>query len=167
MIQEGNLPSVSPPMEIVACSLKDLIHYFLPLEGLSHEAKQNNMTALKNRQNMFQEEVNLCGNYSNWHKHVTCWSIIHTFTLFSSQGVIDLVLDCIDRLHQYSSGSHFAAHNDAQQEWVRILNNFYELLGENQRTSYQYRWLNTASFFTSNTHIHITSKGSKRGQNMV
>nr|XP_040034926.1 ryanodine receptor 2 [Gasterosteus aculeatus aculeatus] len=99
LIQEGNLPSVSPPMEIVACSLKDLIHYFLPLEGLSHEAKQNNMTALKNRQNMFQEE-----------------------------GVIDLVLDCIDRLHQYSSGSHFAAHNDAQQEWVRILNNFYELL---------------------------------------
>ncbi|KAM8858469.1 ryanodine receptor 2 isoform 4-T8 [Spinachia spinachia] len=101
LIQEGNLPSVSLPMEMVARSLKDLIQYFLPLEGPGHEAKQNNMAALKNRQNMFQEE-----------------------------GVIDLVLDCIDRLHQYSSGSRFAeaAHSDAQQEWVHILNNFYELL---------------------------------------
>ncbi|XP_062422699.1 ryanodine receptor 2 [Pungitius pungitius] len=101
LIQDGNLPSVSLPMETVACSLMDLIHYFLPLEGLGHEAQQNNITALKNRQNMFQEE-----------------------------GVIDLVLDAIDRLHQYSGGSRFAeaAHNDAQQEWVHILNSFYELL---------------------------------------
>ncbi|XP_068576132.1 ryanodine receptor 2 isoform X5 [Cebidichthys violaceus] len=100
--QQGNLTAVSLPMEIVTCSLQDLINYFQPpLEGLGHEAKQNNMAALKNRQNMFQEE-----------------------------GVIDLVLDCIDRLHQYSSGSHFAeaAQSDTGAEWVHILNNFYELL---------------------------------------
>uniref|UniRef100_A0A8C3ABS1 Ryanodine receptor 2 n=1 Tax=Cyclopterus lumpus TaxID=8103 RepID=A0A8C3ABS1_CYCLU len=94
--QQGNLTSVSLPMEKVTCSLQDLIHYFQPpLEGLGHEAKQNNMTALKNRQNMFQEE-----------------------------GVIDLVLDCIDRLHQYSSVSQ----SDRGEEWVHILNNLYELL---------------------------------------
>lgn len=58
--QHGNLMSVSLPMEIVTCSLQDLINYFQPPpEELDHEAKQNNMSALKNRQNMFQEEVNL------------------------------------------------------------------------------------------------------------
>ena len=64
--QQGNLTSVSLPMEMVTCSLQDLINYFQPPpEGLDHEAKQNNMTALKNRQHMFQEEVNksLCVNY--------------------------------------------------------------------------------------------------------
>ncbi|XP_041802824.1 ryanodine receptor 2-like [Chelmon rostratus] len=100
--QHGNLMSVSLPMEIVTCSLQDLINYFQPPpEELDHEAKQNNMSALKNRQNMFQEE-----------------------------GVIDLVLDCIDRLHQYSSASHFAeaAQSDTGEEWETILNRFYELL---------------------------------------
>lgn len=58
--QQGNLPSVSLPMEMVTCSLQDLIKYFQPpLEGLGHEAKQNSKKALKNRQNMFQEEVKL------------------------------------------------------------------------------------------------------------
>ncbi|XP_071061794.1 ryanodine receptor 2 isoform X1 [Pseudochaenichthys georgianus] len=100
--QQENLKSVSLPMEIVTCSLQDLIKYFqLPSEGQSHEAKQNNMRALKSRQNMFQEE-----------------------------GVIDFVLDCIDRLHHYSGGSHFAevAQSDKGEEWETILNRFYELL---------------------------------------
>ncbi|XP_059214929.1 ryanodine receptor 2 [Centropristis striata] len=100
--QQRNLTSVSLPMETVTCSLQDLINYFQPpSEGLSHEAKQNNLTALKNRQNMFQQE-----------------------------GVTDLVLDCIDRLHQYSSGTHFAeaAQSDMGDEWETILNHFYELL---------------------------------------
>lgn len=50
----------------------------------------------------------------------------------SSQGVIDLVLDCIDRLHQYSSASHFAeaVQSDTGEEWETIVNHFYELLGE-------------------------------------
>ncbi|XP_044070697.1 ryanodine receptor 2 isoform X3 [Siniperca chuatsi] len=100
--QQGNLTAVSLPVEIVTRSLQDLVNYFHPPpEGLDHEAKQNNMTALKNRQNMFQEE-----------------------------GVIDLVLDCIDRLHQYSNASHFAeaAQSDTGEEWETILNRFYELL---------------------------------------
>lgn len=60
--QQGNLTSVSLPIEIVTLSLQDLINYFQsPPEGLDHETKQNNMTALKNWQNMFQEEVNLYG----------------------------------------------------------------------------------------------------------
>uniref|UniRef100_A0A671YWR5 Ryanodine receptor 2 n=1 Tax=Sparus aurata TaxID=8175 RepID=A0A671YWR5_SPAAU len=100
--QQGNLTSVSLPMEMVTCSLQDLINYFQPPpEGLDHEAKQNNKTALKNRQHMFQEE-----------------------------GVIDLVLDCIDRLHQFSSASHFAeaVQSDTGEEWETILNRFYKLL---------------------------------------
>ncbi|KAM4591284.1 ryanodine receptor 2 isoform 1-T1 [Odontesthes bonariensis] len=100
--QEGNIPSISLPMEMVTSSLQDLINYFQPLlEELSNEAKQKKMTALKKRQNMFQEE-----------------------------GVIDLVLDCIDHLHQYSSASHFAeaAQSDAGEGWEAILNRFYELL---------------------------------------
>ncbi|KAM9848015.1 LOW QUALITY PROTEIN: ryanodine receptor 2-like [Aulostomus maculatus] len=100
--QQGNLSPVSLPMEMVTCSLQDLINYFqLSSEGLNHEAKQNNMTTLKNRQNMFQEE-----------------------------GVIDLVLDSIDRLHQYNSASHFseAIQNDIGEEWETILDRFYELL---------------------------------------
>lgn len=56
-----------------------------------------------------------------------CLALVHMFSLFSSQGVIDLVLDCIDRLHQYSSVSQ----SDRGDEWVHILNNLYELLGEN------------------------------------
>lgn len=58
-------------------------------------------------------------------------------TSFSSQGVIDLVLDCIDRLHQCSA-SHFAeaAQSDTGEEWEIILNCFYELLGETWHVSY-------------------------------
>ncbi|XP_065815894.1 ryanodine receptor 2 [Labrus bergylta] len=100
--QKEHVMSASLPMEKVTQSLQDLIDYFQPpAEGLEHEAKQNNFAAIKNRQNMFQEE-----------------------------GVLDLVLDCIDRLHQYSTASHFteAAQIDTGREWETILNRFYELL---------------------------------------
>ncbi|KAM9726666.1 ryanodine receptor 2-like [Menidia menidia] len=100
--QEGNIPAIHLPMELVTCSLEDLINYFQPsLGGLSSEAKQKNTAALRKRQNMFQEE-----------------------------GVIDFVLDCIDHLQQYSSASHFAeaAQSDAGEGWDAILNRFYELL---------------------------------------
>ncbi|KAM9364976.1 ryanodine receptor 2 [Pholidichthys leucotaenia] len=99
---EENLPCVSLPLETVTFSLQDLINYFQPpLEGLCHETKQNSTTALKNRQNMFQEE-----------------------------GVIDLVIDCVDHLHQYCSASHSAdaAQSETGEEWATILNLFYELL---------------------------------------
>ncbi|XP_029031557.1 ryanodine receptor 2 isoform X4 [Betta splendens] len=100
--EQGNLSSVSSPVEKLRCSLQDLIRHFQPpLDGLDHEAKQNSMTALKNRQNMFREE-----------------------------GVIDLVLDCIDRLHQYSNASHVpeVAQSEMGEEWETILNLLYELL---------------------------------------
>ncbi|KAM3606327.1 uncharacterized protein V6R79_014397 [Siganus canaliculatus] len=100
--QQGNLTSVALPMETVTSSLQDLISYFQPPPDLlDHESKQNNITTLKNRQNMFQQE-----------------------------GVIDLVLDCIDRLHQHISASHFTegVHSDTGEDWESILNHFYELL---------------------------------------
>lgn len=56
----GNHTSVSLPGEILGHSLQDLINYFQPtVETLDHEATQHNIVVLKNRQNMFQEEVNL------------------------------------------------------------------------------------------------------------
>jgi hypothetical protein len=62
------------------------------------------------------------------------------FYLFLFQGVIGLVLDCIDRLHLYSSASHFAAAagKEAGDDWENILNSFYELLGENDPLSIKY-----------------------------
>ncbi|XP_068183975.1 ryanodine receptor 2 isoform X2 [Antennarius striatus] len=99
--QQANIPSISLPLEVVTNSLQDLINYCQPpVEGLDHEVKQNIMTALRNRQNMFQEE-----------------------------GVIDLVLDCIDRLYQYSTTSSAEANPGyAGKGWENLLNHFYDLL---------------------------------------
>lgn len=49
-----------------------------------------------------------------------------------SQGMINLVLECIDRLHVYSSAAHFAdvAGREAGESWKSILNSLYELLGK-------------------------------------
>ncbi|XP_028826293.1 ryanodine receptor 2 isoform X5 [Denticeps clupeoides] len=90
------------PIESVNLSLQDLIGYFQPPdEHLEHEEKQNRLRALKNRQNLFQEE-----------------------------GMINLVLECIDRLHVYSSAAHFAdvAGKEAGEAWRSILNSLYQLL---------------------------------------
>ncbi|KAI1240808.1 hypothetical protein IHE44_0009251 [Lamprotornis superbus] len=92
------------PIESVSLSLQDLIGYFHPPdEHLEHENKQNRLRALKNRQNLFQEE-----------------------------GMINLVLECIDRLNVYSSAAHFAdvAGKEAGEAWKSILNSLYELLGK-------------------------------------
>ncbi|XP_007940911.1 ryanodine receptor 2 [Orycteropus afer afer] len=94
--------TVDLPIESVSLSLQDLIGYFHPPdEHLEHEDKQNRLRALKNRQNLFQEE-----------------------------GMINLVLECIDRLHIYSSAAHFAdvAGREAGESWKSILNSLYELL---------------------------------------
>ncbi|XP_053238595.1 ryanodine receptor 2 isoform X16 [Podarcis raffonei] len=94
--------TVDLPIESVSLSLQDLIGYFHPPdEHLEHEDKQNRLRALKNRQNLFQEE-----------------------------GMINLVLECIDRLHVYSSAAHFAdvAGKEAGETWKSILNSLYELL---------------------------------------
>ncbi|XP_066850088.1 ryanodine receptor 2 isoform X6 [Anser cygnoides] len=94
--------TVDLPIESVSLSLQDLIGYFHPPdEHLEHEDKQNRLRALKNRQNLFQEE-----------------------------GMINLVLECIDRLNVYSSAAHFAdvAGREAGEAWKSILNSLYELL---------------------------------------
>ncbi|KAF7253818.1 Ryanodine receptor 2 [Varanus komodoensis] len=50
--------TVDLPIESVSLSLQDLIGYFHPPgEHLEHEDKQNRLRALKNRQNLFQEEM--------------------------------------------------------------------------------------------------------------
>lgn len=50
--------SSSLPMDTVVLSLQDLLFYFRPPEEeLEHEDKQFKLRSLKNRQNLFQEEV--------------------------------------------------------------------------------------------------------------
>ncbi|XP_077586244.1 ryanodine receptor 2 [Stigmatopora nigra] len=80
------------PMASVRCSLLDLMTFFQPpAEEQSHETRQNVRAALKKRQNMFREE-----------------------------GVVGLVLECIDQLYQ-------RGHEDGES-WEDILGSFYELL---------------------------------------
>lgn len=57
----GNSRTAAPvtlPIEEVLQTLHDLIAYFQPPEeGMQHEGKQNKLRSLKNRQNLFKEEV--------------------------------------------------------------------------------------------------------------
>ncbi|KAJ8266587.1 hypothetical protein GJAV_G00132220 [Gymnothorax javanicus] len=92
----------SLPMDAVVLSLQDLIFYFRPPEEeLEHEEKQTKLRSLKNRQNLFQEE-----------------------------GMITLVLECIDRLNVYNTAAHFSefAGEEAAESWKEIVNLLYELL---------------------------------------
>lgn len=58
--QQENITPVTLPVETVTRSLQDLIVYFQASpERIDHETKQNNVIVLKNRQNMFQQEVNI------------------------------------------------------------------------------------------------------------
>uniref|UniRef100_A0A670J4K8 Ryanodine receptor 1 n=1 Tax=Podarcis muralis TaxID=64176 RepID=A0A670J4K8_PODMU len=101
----GKVKSGTPvtlPIDGMILSLQDLINYFQhPEEELQHEEKQTKLRSLKNRQNLFQEE-----------------------------GMITLVLNCIDRLNVYSTAAHFAeyAGEDAAESWKEIVNLLYELL---------------------------------------
>ncbi|XP_051788410.1 ryanodine receptor 1-like isoform X7 [Erpetoichthys calabaricus] len=101
----GKNKSSSPmnlPLEAVILSLQDLINYFQPPEEeLEHEEKQTKLRSLKNRQNLFQEE-----------------------------GMITLVLNCIDRLNVYNTAAHFSefAGEEAAESWKETVNLLYELL---------------------------------------
>lgn len=56
--RKAKAPPVDLPIESVSLSLRDLISYLHPpAEHLEHEDRQNRLRALKNRQNLFQEEV--------------------------------------------------------------------------------------------------------------
>uniref|UniRef100_A0A672FC04 MIR domain-containing protein n=1 Tax=Salarias fasciatus TaxID=181472 RepID=A0A672FC04_SALFA len=100
--KKGKSSTLDLPIDSVSLSLQDLIGYFQPAgDHLEHEDKQNRLRALKNRQNLFQEE-----------------------------GMINLVLECIDHLHVYSSAAHFAeaVGREASESWSSILNSLYQLL---------------------------------------
>ncbi|KAL7992479.1 hypothetical protein Chor_016735, partial [Crotalus horridus] len=104
-IQLGNNSVTTPitlPIEEVVQTLQDLITYFLPPEEeLEHEDKQNKLRSLKNRQNLFKEE-----------------------------GMLALVLNCIDRLNVYYSTAHFTGvgREENGAAWKEILNLLYKLL---------------------------------------
>ncbi|XP_046891412.1 ryanodine receptor 1b isoform X3 [Hypomesus transpacificus] len=92
----------SLPLDSVVLSLQDLIFYFRPPEEeLEHEEKQTKLRSLRNRQNLFQEE-----------------------------GMISIVLECIDRLNVYNTAAHFSefAGEEAAESWKEIVNLLYELL---------------------------------------
>uniref|UniRef100_A0ABM5FAI2 Ryanodine receptor 3 n=1 Tax=Pogona vitticeps TaxID=103695 RepID=A0ABM5FAI2_9SAUR len=101
----GNNRTSTPitlPIEEVLQTLQDLITYFQPPEEeLEHEDKQNKLRSLKNRQNLFKEE-----------------------------GMLALVLNCIDRLNVYYSTAHFAgvSREENGAAWKEILNLLYKLL---------------------------------------
>uniref|UniRef100_A0A8C5BBS0 Ryanodine receptor 1 n=1 Tax=Gadus morhua TaxID=8049 RepID=A0A8C5BBS0_GADMO len=93
---------VNLPLEGVILSLQDLIFYFRPPEEeLEHEEKQTKLRSLRNRQNLFQEE-----------------------------GMITIVLECIDRLNIYNTAAEFSefAGEEAAESWKEIVNLLYELL---------------------------------------
>lgn len=51
---------------------------------------------------------------------------------FYSQGMITIVLECIDRLNVYNTAAHFSefAGEEAAESWKEIVNLLYELLGK-------------------------------------
>nr|KAG5704413.1 hypothetical protein BaRGS_024268 [Batillaria attramentaria] len=87
--------------EVIKC-LEDLIDYFAqPGDDEEHEEKQNKLRALRNRQDLFQEE-----------------------------GMIALILETIDKFSQYKSRRQFAhyAGEDAAGKWDDISSYLYLLL---------------------------------------
>lgn len=61
---------------------------------------------------------------------------VHCGPLVSSiQGMLTLVLNCIDRLNVYTTAAHFAeyAGEEAAESWKEIVNLLYELLGKGSR----------------------------------
>lgn len=52
--------------------------------------------------------------------------------VFLTQGMLALVLNCIDRLNVYTTAAHFAefAGEEAAESWKEIVNLLYELLGK-------------------------------------
>ncbi|KAM6184479.1 LOW QUALITY PROTEIN: ryanodine receptor 1-like, partial [Sarcoramphus papa] len=95
-------PPPALPIAAVILSLQDLIGYFQPPPAeLQHDQRQSRLRALRGRQNLFQQE-----------------------------GMITLVLNCIDRLNVYSTAAHFAefAGEEAAASWKKIVNLLYELL---------------------------------------
>ncbi|KAK4873043.1 hypothetical protein RN001_015072 [Aquatica leii] len=84
--------------EMVMC-LEDLINYFAqPADDIEHEEKQNKLRALRNRQDLFQEE-----------------------------GILNLILEAIDKMNVITSQG-FLAGLAGDQSWEMISGYLYQLL---------------------------------------
>lgn len=84
--------------EMVMC-LEDLINYFAqPEDDIEHEEKQNKLRALRNRQDLFQEE-----------------------------GILNLILEAIDKMNVITSQG-FLAGLAGDQSWEMISGYLYQLL---------------------------------------
>ncbi|PRD34336.1 UNVERIFIED_CONTAM: RyR [Trichonephila clavipes] len=86
--------------EVIHC-LEDLIAYFeQPEDDIEHEEKQNKLKALRNRQDLFQEE-----------------------------GILNLILETIDKINMISSTGFLAAYSgEESQLWDSISGYLYQLL---------------------------------------
>ncbi|XP_044016394.1 ryanodine receptor isoform X3 [Aphidius gifuensis] len=87
--------------EMVMC-LEDLINYFAqPEDDMEHEEKQNRFRALRNRQDLFQEE-----------------------------GILNLILEAIDKINVITSQGFLVAlfGDESGQAWDQISGYLYQLL---------------------------------------
>lgn len=87
--------------EMVMC-LEDLINYFAqPEDDMEHEEKQNKFRALRNRQDLFQEE-----------------------------GILNLILEAIDKINVITSQGFLVAlsGDESGQAWDQISGYLYQLL---------------------------------------
>lgn len=126
---------------MVMC-LEDLINYFAqPEEDMEHEEKQNKLRALRNRQDLFQEE-----------------------------GVLNLILDAIDKINVITSQgflSSFLASDESGQNWDMISAYLYQLLAAIIKGNHT----NCAQFANSNRlnwlFSRLGSQASSEGSGML
>ncbi|XP_064847730.1 ryanodine receptor 3-like [Oncorhynchus masou masou] len=100
--RDKNVEVSLPNFDEVLQTLDDLIEYFKqPDSELEHEEKQTLLRSLIKRQDLFKEE-----------------------------GMLALLVMCIDRLNLYNSAAHFGEHagEEAGAAWKSILNLLYQLL---------------------------------------
>uniref|UniRef100_A0A336KLC6 CSON012070 protein n=1 Tax=Culicoides sonorensis TaxID=179676 RepID=A0A336KLC6_CULSO len=127
--------------EMVMC-LEDLILYFCqPEDDMEHEEKQNRLKALRNRQDLFQEE-----------------------------GVLNLVLDAIDKINLITSQgflASFLANDESGQSWDMISMYLYQLLAAIIKGNHT----NCAQFANSNRlnwlFSRLGSQASSEGSGML
>ncbi|XP_067629186.1 ryanodine receptor isoform X11 [Eurosta solidaginis] len=127
--------------EMVMC-LEDLINYFSqPADDMEHEEKQNRFRALRNRQDLFQEE-----------------------------GVLNLILEAIDKINVITSQgflASFLAGDETGQSWDLISTYLYQLLAAIIKGNHT----NCAQFANSNRlnwlFSRLGSQASSEGSGML
>ncbi|XP_037033206.1 ryanodine receptor isoform X4 [Bradysia coprophila] len=127
--------------ELVAC-LEDLINYFTqPPDDMEHEEKQNRFRALRNRQDLFQEE-----------------------------GVLNLILEGIDKINVITSQGFlagFLVNEETATNWELISGYLYQLLAAIIKGNHT----NCAQFANSNRlnwlFSRLGSQASSEGSGML